>query len=307
MLTLLRGDLSDENKREYIAAVQCLMQKAPVTPLDEVPGVRSRFDDFGATHLNQTASIHWTSNFFAFHRYFTWSYEKALRDECSYTGTQPYWDWAHADTLEENPLFDGSDLSVGGNGAHVENVISFVILPTPVPVNTTRTDGTGGGCITSGPFVNMSVNLGPRGAPIADGLQYNPRCLSRNFRNDAVATSLTYGAIQSVLEQPDLQSLSTQMSVSNGLHGNGHLSQGGLQDDLWTSALDPSFHFHHAAVDRVWSIWQAQNQTERVQEISDTRTIMNLDDIVDLGYSGGRFTIGELSSTIDGPFCYIYQ
>lgn len=32
----------------------------PITPLSVVPGVRSRHDDFGAVHVNQTAYIHWT-------------------------------------------------------------------------------------------------------------------------------------------------------------------------------------------------------------------------------------------------------
>lgn len=48
-----------------------------------------------------------------------------------------------------------------------------------------------------------------------------------------------------------------------------------MQDDLWVSALDPSFHFQHAAIDRIWSLWQAQNQTVRIQEVSNTMTIQN--------------------------------
>lgn len=33
--------------------------------------------------------IHYTGNFLPWHRWFTWSYEKALRDECGYNGYQP--------------------------------------------------------------------------------------------------------------------------------------------------------------------------------------------------------------------------
>jgi len=54
-----------------------------------VPGARSRFDDFVATHINQTLAIHYTGNFLAWHRYYTWLYEEALRNECGYTGNQP--------------------------------------------------------------------------------------------------------------------------------------------------------------------------------------------------------------------------
>lgn len=36
----------------------------------------------------------------------------------------PYWDWSLTDDIAENPLFDGSDLSIGGDGAFVEDVVS---------------------------------------------------------------------------------------------------------------------------------------------------------------------------------------
>lgn len=57
---LLRAAFSTTEKKEYISAMQCLTTAAPITPLSVVPGVRSRFDDFAALHINQTAIIHWT-------------------------------------------------------------------------------------------------------------------------------------------------------------------------------------------------------------------------------------------------------
>ena len=35
------------------------------------------------------------TNLFASHRYFIWAYEKALRDECGYTGYQPVREQPH--------------------------------------------------------------------------------------------------------------------------------------------------------------------------------------------------------------------
>ncbi|KAM0124116.1 hypothetical protein ACHAO1_011136 [Botrytis cinerea] len=308
------GALSSTEKKEYIAAVQCMTNLPPITPLSVVPGVRSRHDDFGAVHVNQTAYIHWTSIFLAWHRYYTWAYETALRDECGYNGTQPYWDWSSTDTVAAHPLFDGSDTSIGGNGAFVEGYTDFVILPTPVIVNVSGAAGTGGGCITDGPFVNLSSHLGPHGAPISDGFAYNPRCLTRNFRDYILQRDLSYQNVTTNMLTEDLQSFSNYMGASTGLHSNGHTVTGGLQDDLWASAQDPSFVFHHAQVDRVWTLWAAQNQTVRTKEVSDTLTIKNeppsangtLDTTLNLGYNGGTKTIGELSSTIDGIFCYIY-
>lgn len=84
--SLHRGTLSKTDKLDYISAVQCLMKKPSKTPASLVPAARSRFDDFIATHMNQTLTIHNTANFLTWHRYFTWLYEDALRTECGYKG-----------------------------------------------------------------------------------------------------------------------------------------------------------------------------------------------------------------------------
>lgn len=79
-------------KKEYIKAVRCL-QTLPSVSGDEVPGARTRYDDFVAVHLNLTAAtetIHNTGNFLTWHRYFLWAYEEALRNECNYTGYRTY-------------------------------------------------------------------------------------------------------------------------------------------------------------------------------------------------------------------------
>lgn len=53
--------LCDDEKREYIQAVRCL-QTAPSISGDLVPGARNRYDDFVATHVNQTLKIHSTGS-----------------------------------------------------------------------------------------------------------------------------------------------------------------------------------------------------------------------------------------------------
>lgn len=105
------------------------------------------------------------------HRYYIWAYEKALREECGYTGTQPYWDWAQTAVtgLEKSPIFDGSDTSLSGNGAYIPgNELGNISLPAapgsnlpPLYLPAAR----GGGCVTSGPFKNSEplriIPLGP--------------------------------------------------------------------------------------------------------------------------------------------------
>jgi len=114
------------------------------------PGAKTRYDDFVVVHIKQTPHIHFTGNFLHFHRLYTSAFEYALQSECGYNGTQPYWNWGRwATNVETSPLFDGSDTSIGGQGAYV-----------PHASNVWRPAGTGGGCIASGPFVGMQINLG---------------------------------------------------------------------------------------------------------------------------------------------------
>jgi tyrosinase len=94
--------------------------------------------------------------------------------------------------LESYPVFDGSDTSLSGNGAVVPNEGNVVLGGGGLP-NFDLPPGTGGGCVTSGPFVNMTVNLGPIGLALTDGttigaivtggdqFAYNPRCLKRDL------------------------------------------------------------------------------------------------------------------------------
>lgn len=84
-----RGSLSRAERLAYIDAVKCLQAKPSKYPEGAAPGAKSRYDDFVVVHINQTLEIHYTANFLSWHRYFTWAYETALRDECGYTGAQP--------------------------------------------------------------------------------------------------------------------------------------------------------------------------------------------------------------------------
>lgn len=88
-LTDNRGSLSEGERIGYTDAVRCLQSKPAATPSEEAPGAITRFDDFVATHINQSMTIHYTGNFLSWHRYYTFLYEEALQKECGYEGTQP--------------------------------------------------------------------------------------------------------------------------------------------------------------------------------------------------------------------------
>ncbi|KAF8858679.1 Di-copper centre-containing protein [Acephala macrosclerotiorum] len=324
--------LSPTEKSAYIDAVLCVQNSAALTPADLIPGARTRFDDFVGTHINQTLNIHYTGTFLAWHRWFTYNYEQVLKNECGYTGTQPYWNWGLTadDTTKAGQLFDGSDLSMSGNGEYIANrsdlqltLFSYPIVYLPA--------GDGGGCVTSGPFANMSVNLGPVSLPLngggvetGTGFDYNPRCLVRDLGTKVNALYANFTSIVDLITSyNDIYDFQMRMqgypgSGSIGVHGGGHYTIAGNPGaDVFTSPGDPAFYLHHSMIDRVWWIWQNLDLENRQNAISGTGTFLNypasanttLDTVINLGYAvpGASIAMSEIMSTISGPFCYTYE
>lgn len=207
-----------------------------------------------------------------------WLYEKALREECGYKGTQPYWDWtlSYKDP-RKSTVFDGSPYSMGSNGKSIPhgptNISAFGLSLTIAPA-------TGGGCVYSGPFTPdaYNVSLGPIAyAPYGPdhGLGYNPRCLSRDislvWANNTKPTDVT----TLINSCTDLGCFDTNLEALNGVHAGGHFAMGGLGLDAYASAGDPAFYLHHAQVDRVWSLWQGLNPENRTSQTYGTGTAFN--------------------------------
>lgn len=317
------------------------MSSPSKTPADLAAGAKTRYDDWVVTHINQTNFIHANAAFLGWHRWFTWSYEQALRDECNYTGTQPYWDWTRtAETgMSASPLFDGSETSLSGNGLSLNySSTDYISINADGPGAIYLSPGSGGGCVTSGPFVNMTVNLGPAGlttvnggsesAPGDDLFYYNPRCLKRSFTDDANRRFGNMSAVLNLLRSPqDVWDFENTMqgyynAPSIGVHGGGHFTLGGDPGrDLYVSPGDPAFYSHHAMIDRVWWLWQMLapvERTDRITGINGALTQNNLtepygngtaSDVRDLGYvsEGEQHELGELLDTTAGMFCYVYE
>jgi tyrosinase len=72
------------------------------------------------------------------------AYETALKTECGFKGTQPYWNWGKYTDLPASPIFDGSETSLGGNGDYVAHAGGLMGRPFAA--------GKGGGCVTKGPL-----------------------------------------------------------------------------------------------------------------------------------------------------------
>ncbi|KAL2784991.1 hypothetical protein BJX66DRAFT_347789 [Aspergillus keveii] len=318
-------------RKSYINAVKCLARlPSTIDPL-LAPGARSRFDDFTATHIINTLTIHGTGSFFAWHRHFLYLFEKALREECGYTGYQPYWEWSHwaNQPTSANPLYDGSSTSLSGNGRYIPNRNgTFQLLPalnpTPDAFAFFTPPGTGGGYIYSGPLKNWQLHLGPvvdqydNGQPVPrnprpDGLGYNPRGMIRDFNNTILQRRASWPVVLGLLVNvTDIAPF--QILFFSGPHAGGHTFISGIDNDLFTSPGDPLFWFHHAQVDRIWSIWQSRDLGTREFAIDGTQTLFNippspnatLDDLMPFDFSP-PITVREAMSPTKGLYCYIYD
>ncbi|KAK8232167.1 hypothetical protein HDK90DRAFT_300325 [Phyllosticta capitalensis] len=331
------GALSAEQRIDYTNAVLCLQSKKANTPSELVPGAKSRFDDFITTHINQTYAVHQTASFLLWHRWFVWEYEKALRDECGYKGYQPYWDWAKtAETgLEKSPIFDGSATSLSGNGEYIpSNGTHIDVNGVDLP------DGTGGGCVKTGPFKDYQVNLGPialtvrsasdNGSSIGSTdkkFEWNPRCFKRDLTDDSVKRFANETSVRTLISgSKDMNEFQTTMQGGYGdlgVHGGGHYALGGDPGrDFFVSPGDPAFYLHHANIDRTWWIWQQQHPSSRCSgptAISGTRTFLNeppspnatYEDPMNLGWAGSQHgevrLLKDVMSTTEGGFCYVYE
>jgi hypothetical protein len=92
--------LTMPQKYEYLSAVQCLKTRPSKLGLDhtlydDFPYIHSRVGGYGRpqTSFNHQSvdlsAVHDAAPFLAWHRYFVYIYETALKKECGYTGNMP--------------------------------------------------------------------------------------------------------------------------------------------------------------------------------------------------------------------------
>ncbi|KAI8167377.1 hypothetical protein K4K49_005289 [Colletotrichum sp. SAR 10_70] len=254
---------------------------------------------------------------------------KGSRSVYLYTGYRRsaeklYWNWfSHQDDLRKSPVFDGSETSMGSDGLFVPHNGSIGSAGLHIP------SGLGGGCIATGPFANLSANLGPVqpqqdgivGVGTADKLRYNPHCVKRDLSSWLATRIYTEDAFLNATVRDtakDIASFQSEIDSQSvglpGIHAGGHQTISGSNSDLYSGVVDPAFYLHHTMVDRMYWLWQALHYSQ-AKTISGTITFGNnppsrnatLEDIIELPFLGVEpATLGSLLDTLDGPYCYIY-
>jgi tyrosinase len=146
-----------------------------------------------------------------------------------------------------------------------------VIPPSEDLPPITLPPGNGGGFVTSGPFANMTVNLGPvipldGTAPgTLGGLGWNPRGLKRDIGSALITRYANYTTILNLLRAPTLGQYRILLegvpsTIEIGPHGAGHWTiSGDPGADVFTSPGDPAFWVHHGMIDRMWTFWYVKN------------------------------------------------
>ncbi|KAK1654126.1 hypothetical protein BDP81DRAFT_457126 [Colletotrichum phormii] len=325
--------LTVTERKSFITAVQCIMNEPVVSDPKRVPMAKSLYDDFVAVHYTSFRNTHLTASFFAWHRYYLASFEQRLRTQCRYKGALPYWEWGlDINNPAASPVFDGTELSLGSDGEFIPH--DGLQLRQPFSNNTIKLKpGSGGGCIKSGPFQNMTVHIGPASLAqygttkpfnVTDPLQDLPRCLKRDLNKDIAQRFNSFrNTTTLILEQTSIKNFSSLLQGDDrffpntlGIHGGGHFIIGGDPGaDGVIAPGDPAFWVHQAQVDRVYWIWQNLDFKNR-QGVFGTMTLQDnpkspegsVEDDIDLTPLNTPVKIKNLMNTVSGaPLCYMYE
>jgi tyrosinase len=256
-------ELTKTEKDDYFRAALCL-RKLPKSKYADIETVATRMDDLVHTHFSLNLDIHFVANFLPWHRWFVQLHEDLLRNECGFTGTQPYWDWsidADAEDMYNSPIFDPVS-GFGGDGK--------------------RTDSNEPGfqrCVVDGPFANTNLTLG-MGWPDMNIVGDRLHCFTRELNgglgydengnqilgdmqvtayNSKVMNTIyafdKFADMEMMLEGlPHAQSLSS-LSLSLPVHTDTIIVHSVIFGDMGpaTSPNEPLFFLHHANVDRAWA------------------------------------------------------
>ncbi|KAK8116062.1 hypothetical protein PG984_012564 [Apiospora sp. TS-2023a] len=265
---------SPSDRTALVDGIKCLMDKPPS---GKFAPAQNRYEDLVRIHQNYAPNIHNNNKFLIWHRYFLWTFEQMLREECNFNRAFVFWDEKKdAGHFAEFDMFSPD---------------YFGSLPGP-------TDGAGT-CIRDGAFANTTLHVGP-------GTGNSDHCLSRAVDETATAncdktfedyclSKETYPEFESCWEY--------------GPHGYGHNGIGSVMGDVLGSVGDPAFWMHHSYIDRVFRVWQNVDEKRRTT-ISGTiadGSPLTLDTPVVMGGIRPDVKVGDVLDTLNGVMCYKYE
>ncbi|RMZ81889.1 hypothetical protein DV738_g2050, partial [Chaetothyriales sp. CBS 135597] len=317
------SSLTKEEQKSFVNAYQCLLNLPSNLDQTTYPAATNRYFDYAIVHVNRTQYVHISGFFLTWHRYFIHLIEQDLRNSCGYTGRWPYWNYAAtAGSIETSAILNGDEYSLSGNGIFNDTG------PIQLGENLVIPHGSGGGCVTTGPFANLTLpiafidpsQLVTGGLP-DDAFAYNPSCLRRDLNNYVATTytnqeHITKATHAATAADFELAINGILGSGSLGVHSGAHFEVGGQMNSIHISAQDPVWYPLHTFIDLLYDSWQ-RNNPDVAYDLHGTGTALNnpptanvtLDSIEpDWGYFQTEpIQVRDLVSTTKGPFCYQYD
>ena len=236
-------NLSPAERENFARAVNLLKNEPSVVN----PGGQNRYDDFAKAHLDtMTAGADWThgdSAFFPWHRELIYHFELEL-DRMVPGVTIPFWDWTREQSAIDTGFpFRHDFIGVDGDDGQNDEVQREVGAASPYPYEFDPEDWDI--VVKDNDFDSDRLRraFGERGD--APNLP----------ENDAVVVGVG-STFREALDAADYLEL---RDLSEGDHHNlVHRWVGGNMLQR-SSPNDPVFFMHHAAIDRMWTIWQEKN------------------------------------------------
>lgn len=117
---------SNGDRQAFVNAIKCLMGRGPS---GQFAASRSRYEDLVALHQTLTPNVHLNSKFLIWHRYYLWTFEDMLRQECGFDRALPWFDETkYAGRFAQSSVFSNEWFgAIALNFACVPNGVSLFI------------------------------------------------------------------------------------------------------------------------------------------------------------------------------------
>lgn len=313
-----------DERRAFVSAIQCLSTRPSKLYKYAYPGALNQFLDFPQIRVANSLTVLLSGFSLSWHRYFLWLFEQTLRHECNFEASLPYWDFGQLTDLDNATMFDGSDTSLSGNGGDIDTKGPVVLGPNfEIPA------GSGGACVSQGPFANFNTTIIPidsnfiiSGEPLPLlALESNPNCLTRNFNNYVLQSYCNTTVIAEASAAEDIEELNVWF---NGVVGASYLGLstgigfaiGGNMESVASAAQDPLFFLAWTMLDRIYASWQAlhpsqandQWGTETSQNMPPSKNVSVNTILPGWNYlEPDSITVADVMNTTGGVLCYEYD
>lgn len=252
--------LDQDARDNYVKAIKALKGEPSILH----PGTQSRYDDFVEVHLGaMNAALidfdttpptlldpgwaHFDSAFFPWHRELLYRFETELDAQVPGV-TIPYWDWTRERASGDLGFpFKHIFIGVDGNNANSDRVEREAGAPSTYPYEFDPDAWS----------IVVKDDPGPSGEPDFLTRDFGSLGSAPNLpENDSVVTGVNVSYLQAI-------GVASYLSLRAGSEDIHNLVHRWVAGNMVTASSpnDPVFWMHHAAIDRMWSIWQQKNPT----------------------------------------------